>query len=162
MGEPELDPYAVLEVSRSATIREIRAAYRALGARYHPDRHQGNPLEELAAARMVEINRAYELLSDAKRRAEFDAGSTQSARYRAATAERATGKRFLKVAALLMLLPLILRAGRSIFRAAGLLVVRGFEAVALLRGPRLAAALALVAVVVLGFALRRRRRLGPR
>jgi hypothetical protein len=61
-----------------------------------------------------------------------------------------------------MLLPLILRAGRSIFRAAGLLVVRGFEAVALLRGPRLAAALALVAVVVLGFALRRRRRLGPR
>jgi curved DNA-binding protein CbpA len=158
----ELDPYAVLEVPRGAAIREIRAAYRALGARYHPDRHQGNPLEELAAARMVEINRAYELLSDPERRAAFDAASTPSARYRAAAAGRATGKRFIKVAALLLLLPVVLRAGASIFRSVGLLVVRGFEAVGLLRGPRLAAVVALLAVVVLGLALRRRRRLGGR
>jgi curved DNA-binding protein CbpA len=162
MAPAELDPYAVLEVPRAATIREIRAAYRALGARYHPDRHQGNPLEELAAARMAEINRAYEVLSDPKRRAEFDAGSTQSARYRAAATERATGKRFVKVAALLVVVPLLLRAGAGIIRSLGLLVVRGFEALGLLRGPRLAAAVAVVALVVLGLALRRRRRLGPR
>ena len=62
------DPYAVLGVDRAASAAELRAAYRALVARYHPDRHQGNPLEDLASERMAEINQAYELLSDPARR----------------------------------------------------------------------------------------------
>ncbi|MBC8132379.1 MAG: J domain-containing protein, partial [Deltaproteobacteria bacterium] len=68
----EPDPYVILGVPRTATAAEIRAAYLALGARYHPDRHQGNPLKELASAKMAEVNRAYEILSDRKRRAAFD------------------------------------------------------------------------------------------
>ena len=64
----EPDPYAILGVAPTASEAEIRAAYRALVAKYHPDRHQGNPLEELASAKMAEINRAYEILSDPVRR----------------------------------------------------------------------------------------------
>jgi preprotein translocase subunit Sec63 len=57
------DPFEILGVRPDATAEEIRAAYRAQVARYHPDKHRGNPLEELAAAKLVEINRAYEILS---------------------------------------------------------------------------------------------------
>ncbi|MEO8214763.1 MAG: J domain-containing protein, partial [Myxococcales bacterium] len=66
------DPYLVLGVPRTATAPEIRAAYLALGARYHPDLHQGNSLRELATAKMAEINGAYEVLSDPAQRAALD------------------------------------------------------------------------------------------
>src|SRR3569832_2467849 len=62
------DPYAVLGVARAATPAEIRAAYHALVAQYHPDRHQGNPLAALASEKLVELNVAYEALSDPARR----------------------------------------------------------------------------------------------
>jgi len=52
----ERDPYAVLQVSRSAQWREIRAAYRSLARRYHPD----SPTPD--QRRMAEINAAYERL----------------------------------------------------------------------------------------------------
>jgi hypothetical protein len=68
MGTPEAqDPYSVLGVPRTATAAEIRAAYHALVAKYHPDRHQGNPLASLASEKMIELNRAYEALSDPAR-----------------------------------------------------------------------------------------------
>ena len=60
------DPYEILGVGRDATLEQIRAAYREKVARYHPDKHRGNPLEELAAAKLVEINRAWEMLSGAR------------------------------------------------------------------------------------------------
>ena len=157
MPGPEPDPYSVLQITRSATKKEIRAAYRALVDRYHPDRHQGNPLEELAAARMVEINRAYELLSDPARRAAFDAGGPPPRADRAA-AERAMGRRFIKVAALLLVVPLVLRTGAVIVRALTLLVRAMFEALGAIRGPRLAAIAGIVGVAVLVIAIRRRRR----
>jgi len=69
MASPEAqDPYVVLGVARTATPAEIRAAYHALVAQYHPDRHQGNPLAALASEKMIELNRAYETLSDPARR----------------------------------------------------------------------------------------------
>jgi curved DNA-binding protein CbpA len=67
------DPFEILGVRPDATPEQIRAAYREQVARYHPDKHRGNPLEELAASRLVEINRAYEILSDDARRAEYEA-----------------------------------------------------------------------------------------
>jgi preprotein translocase subunit Sec63 len=57
------DPFEILGVRPDATPEEIRAAYREQVRRYHPDKHRGNPLEELAAAKLVEINRAYEILT---------------------------------------------------------------------------------------------------
>ncbi|HEX3903933.1 MAG TPA: J domain-containing protein [Polyangia bacterium] len=150
------DPYGVLGVARTATAEEIRAAYLSLAARYHPDQHAGNPLEELASARMAEINRAYELLSDRARRAAFDAGSrTRTSR---AAAERAMSGRFVKWAALLLALPIVFRAGALILRALAALFRLLFEAAETLRGPRLAAVVGLAALVVLLWAIFRRTR----
>ena len=156
MAAPEWDPYVVLNVPRRATGEEIRAAYLLLAARYHPDQHQGNPLEELASARMAEINRAYEVLSDPARRAAFDAGSqTRTTRD---AADRAMRGRFMKGAALLLALPLVFRTGAIILRGLGALIRLLFEALGSLRGPRLAAGAGLVALVVLLVATFRRRR----
>jgi molecular chaperone DnaJ len=63
------DYYEILGVSRNATDEEIKKAYRRLALAYHPDRNQGN-LE--AEERFKEINQAYEVLSDAEKRASFD------------------------------------------------------------------------------------------
>jgi curved DNA-binding protein CbpA len=62
------DPYAILGVPASAELGEIKSAYRALARRYHPDMSTS----ELARRRMIEINRAWELLSDPTRRADLD------------------------------------------------------------------------------------------
>jgi len=58
-----------------ATADEIRAAYHREASRVHPDRHVGNPLADLAAARLAELNAAYEILGDPKRRAAYDAST---------------------------------------------------------------------------------------
>lgn len=73
-----MDPYDVLGVSRSASQEEIDAAYRTLCLRYHPDKHERNPLQDLAARRLAEINAAYQLLADTNVRAAFDAGRSQA------------------------------------------------------------------------------------
>jgi len=55
------DPYAVLGVSRDASEDEIKAAYRRLAKKYHPDL---NPGDEAAAAKMKEINAAYDQIKN--------------------------------------------------------------------------------------------------
>jgi molecular chaperone DnaJ len=56
------NPYEVLGIKEGASKDEIKAAYRALVKKYHPDRHQNNPLGDLASEKMQEINEAYEFL----------------------------------------------------------------------------------------------------
>lgn len=69
MEQPALtDPYAVLQVMPSAEDEVIRAAYRALAAKFHPDRDSS----ENAAQRMREINMAYEMLKTPGLRATYD------------------------------------------------------------------------------------------
>lgn len=55
-----MDPFKVLGVSENATEAEIKAAYKALAKKYHPDNYTDNPLSDLALEKMKEINTAYD------------------------------------------------------------------------------------------------------
>ena len=61
------DPYRVLALSRTASKAETRAAYRALIAKYHPDKvmHLGQEFQDIATNKTQEIIRAYEMLTRA-------------------------------------------------------------------------------------------------
>jgi curved DNA-binding protein len=63
------DYYNILGVDRSADQEAVRRAYRKLAMQYHPDR---NPGDKQAEERFKEINEAYQVLSDAQKRAHYD------------------------------------------------------------------------------------------
>lgn len=63
------DYYAILGVSPDATDEEIKRAYRKLALQTHPDRNPGN---KEAEERFKKINEAYGVLSDPRKRAEYD------------------------------------------------------------------------------------------
>ena len=65
------DPYSTLGVARNATEKDIKSAYRKLAKELHPDRNKDNPK---ATERFGVVTRAYDLLSDKDKRAQFDRG----------------------------------------------------------------------------------------
>ena len=65
------DPYSILGVAKGASEAEIKKAYRKLAKELHPDTNQNNPK---AAERFAQVTGAYDLLSDAGKRAQFDRG----------------------------------------------------------------------------------------
>src|ERR1700676_315500 len=65
----EKDYYKALGVGKTAKPAEIKTAYRKLARKYHPDSNQGDAKAE---ERFKEISEAYSVLSDEKRRKEYD------------------------------------------------------------------------------------------
>jgi DnaJ domain len=80
-----VDHYERLRVSRDAPLEVIRAAYRALAAKHHPDRHGQSDGSHFD---MAALNGAYEVLSDPEQRAQYDA----QLRMKDATSARAQAK----------------------------------------------------------------------
>jgi len=68
MANHKRDYYEVLGVSRNAGDDEVKRAFRRLAKQYHPDANK----EEGAESRFIEINEAYEVLSDPQKRAAYD------------------------------------------------------------------------------------------
>ena len=68
-GRAQRDYYEVLGVERTASDKEIKAAYRKLALQYHPDK---NPGDKSAEERFKEAAEAYAVLSDAEKRARYD------------------------------------------------------------------------------------------
>ncbi len=64
------DYYEILGVSREATDKAIKKAYRKLAKQYHPDTYQGDKKE--AEAKFKEVSEAYEVLIDRDKRAKYD------------------------------------------------------------------------------------------
>ena len=163
------DPYLILGVTRNASAAEIRAAYRTLGAKYHPDRHQGNPLEDLASQKMAEINRAYGVLSDPALRRAYDEAKVRPGQRPAGpggmpdfVARRRASSRAMKIIAVISLLPFGFRFGGLIVRGLVTVARELVEGLTVIRGTPVALGAVLVAMVALLLALFRRRRKGTR
>ena len=70
------DLYKVLEVDKKASQVDIKKAYRKLAMKYHPDKNQGSPEEqEVAEKKFKEVAEAYNVLSDEKKRNQYDMGN---------------------------------------------------------------------------------------
>jgi DnaJ-class molecular chaperone len=84
------DPYKALGISRTATDKQIRAAFLKLAKTTHPDLNPGNPRAE---ERFKAVNAANDLLSDPERRARFDRGEIDAAGHEAPPSRPPPGQR---------------------------------------------------------------------
>lgn len=88
------DYYSLLGVSKSATEKEIKAAFRKLARKYHPD---VNPGDKTAEEKFKQISEAYEVLSDAEKRKKYDQFGDQwqfADQFRQSGAHRTAGPTF--------------------------------------------------------------------
>jgi DnaJ-class molecular chaperone len=66
--------YDILGINKTASAEEIKKSYRKLAMQYHPDKNKGDTVAE---KKFKEINEAYQTLSDAGKRKQYDTfGST--------------------------------------------------------------------------------------
>lgn len=85
-----MDPYAVLQVTKSASQEEIKKSYRKLAKKFHPDLNPGN---KEAEKKFKEISHAFDLIGTAEARAKFDRGETAEEFAGAAGGGRSRGER---------------------------------------------------------------------
>ncbi|CRK97184.1 CLUMA_CG010581, isoform A [Clunio marinus] len=72
-----MDYYKILDVSKTANLKEIKNSYRKLALKWHPDKNPDNA--EKAAEMFGRISEAYEVLSDSEKRRQYDlSGNTNS------------------------------------------------------------------------------------
>ena len=94
MAETKRDFYEVLGVSKTAGAEDLKKAYRKLARKYHPDVNRNDPSAE---RRFKEVQEAYDVLTDSKKRQAYDqfghAGVSSSAAADAAAAAAAAGRR---------------------------------------------------------------------
>lgn len=67
-----IDYYKILEIEKGSSAQEIKAAYRKMVIKWHPDRHKTNKKE--AESKMKMINKAYDILSDPEKKEMYDQG----------------------------------------------------------------------------------------
>ena len=73
------DPYSILGVSQNASEDEIKAAYKALVRKYHPDNYgDDNPLKDLANEKMQEVNQAYDEIMRMRENSKNNTSSSSS------------------------------------------------------------------------------------
>lgn len=72
------NPYEILGIKEGASQAEIKAAYREQVKKYHPDKHQDNPLYELAEEKLQEINEAYEYLTRNNGQGDFEGNNRRN------------------------------------------------------------------------------------
>jgi curved DNA-binding protein CbpA len=65
----ELNFYEILGINKNASEEEMKAAFKSLAKKYHPDKHAGNPVYE---EHFKKINSAYQVLSDPKKRERYN------------------------------------------------------------------------------------------
>jgi DnaJ-class molecular chaperone len=82
------DYYATLGVKKDATEKELKAAFRKLARKHHPD---VNPGDKAAEAKFKEVNEAYEVLGDAEKRKKYDELGANWRMYEQAGAGRPAG-----------------------------------------------------------------------
>lgn len=78
------NPYQVLGVSPDASDEELKATYRALAKKYHPDNYGDSPLKDVAEEKMAEVNQAYDtIMNQRKQQGSSTAqyGSSQNGNY---------------------------------------------------------------------------------
>src|SRR5436190_19759776 len=79
MATATKNPYEVLGVAKNASQDEIKKAYRKLARQYHPDR---NPGDKSAEERSKGVQGAYDVLSDAEKRKQYDTFGSADGRFR--------------------------------------------------------------------------------
>ncbi len=75
MRTAKKDYYEILGVSKTATDKQIKSAYRTLARKYHPD---VNPGDDSAEGKFKEVAEAFAVLSDAEKRAQYDRGGHEA------------------------------------------------------------------------------------
>ena len=68
LGRNLPDYYVILQIQKTASQNEIKSQFRSLAKKWHPDRKQSDEAEK----KMAQINMAYEVLSNTKRRKMYD------------------------------------------------------------------------------------------